>query len=465
MGIVSSTGIGSGIDIQSLAIQLAKAETQPALNSISRQTDSVSTRLSGLGSLKSALSTFKSALTDLKDGSVFSTYKVSSSDESILTASAGTGSTAGSYALEVTQLAKAQKSIATSEFADSSALVGSGTLSFQAASGDSFDLTVGATTSLIDLRDAINQASGNSFVTASIINVDNATSTGTISKLVLTAKQTGSDNAFTVSGSDDDGNNTDASGLSRLFSGNLSTQVSAQDAIVKIDGQTATRSSNTITDLLAGVTLDLQSANVGTTVDLNVSLDNDAIQTAIGNFVDAYNKFSSTTQSLGKYGGATDGSGAGNGPLIGDSTLRLISSQIRQNASATVSSITDGYNSLAMIGISIKDGTMSLDSAKLEEALAANSDSVSNVFASSDGVAVRLYDLSSNFLQSGGTLDSQQNSLNKQLSALAEKKLDVEDQQASVQEMLLKQFTAMDVAVGTFNSTGSFLTNWLNSLN
>lgn len=464
MSIVSTTGLGSGIDIQSLVSQLATAEKQPALNAIKRQEDAANTRLSGLGTLKSALSTFQSAVSKLKDGSLFQTHNVSSSNESLLKATVGSGAVAGRYAVEVTQLAKAQKSITTSEFADSSATVGTGTLTFSTTSGSTFDVTVdGTNNTLAGIRDAINTASGNTSVTASIINVDNAAGTGTISKLVLSANNSGVDNAFTVSGTDADGNNTDSSGLSQIFSTGLNNQTTALDAIIQVDGQTATRSSNTISDVLQGVTLNLQAAEVGTTVNVDVTLDNTAINKTISDFVTAYNSLHTTTKSLGQYGGSTDGTG--NGALIGDSTLRYVSSQLRQDTTGSVSSVSGDYNSLAMIGVSVdKDGVMSLDGTQLDSALNASLQSVSDIFSSTNGVATRLYSKLDTFLQSGGPLDSQQTSLKKQLSTLGDRRSDVESRSTAYQSMLLKQFTAMDVTVGKFNSTSNFLSSWISKL-
>jgi len=486
MGIVSSVGLGSGIDIQTLVSQLSKAESQPALNAISRQKTIADTRLSGLGTLKSALSDFQAVVAKFKDGSLFKTHKSTSSDETILKVTAGTGSASGAYAVKVTQLAAAQKSITAAEFTDPSALVGGGTLTIGTGSA-SFDVTTTGTTTLADLRDAINGASDNSFVNASIVNVDRTPNTvytkgdplygtddplyGTpeyyakVSRLVLTAKNTGEANGFTVTGTDSDG--TDGNDLLRFTSANLQPQTIAANAIIEVDGQTATRSSNNISDVLTGVTLNLQKVSAETTVNVNVGVDNEAIKTAVNEFVTAYNKLSSTTQGLGKFGGATDGSGSGNGALIGNSTLRYISSQLRQKATDEVfPAETNKINSLAIIGVAInKDGVMSLDSTKLDAALAADPQSLSNLFSSPDGVAVRMHNRLSDFLQSGGPLDSQQNSLKKQLSALDSRKLDVERRQSSVEAMLLKQFTAMDISVGTFNSTGTFLSNWINNLN
>lgn len=461
--ITSSLGLGSGIDINSLVSQLVAAEGQPAFNAILRQEDSVNARLSGIGTLKSALSTFETAVNKLKDGSLFKTHKATSSDESILKATAGTGSVAGSYAVEVTQLAKKQKSITAAEFASTSTVVGTGTLTFAATSGSSFSVTADSSNNTLEgLRDAINSASGNTFVTASIINVDNSTSTGTISKLVLTSKNTGTTNAFTVTGSDDDGNNTDTSGLSQLFSTNLTAQTAAADAIIEVDGQTATRGSNAITDVLPGITFDLKAAAVGTTVNVDVSVDNDAISKTISDFVTAYNALHTTAKALGKYGGADD---TDNGALIGDATLRYVTSQLRQDTTNIVSSITGSYNSLAMIGVTIdKDGVMALDSDQLDTALSADFQSVSDVFSSSDGVANRLYTRLDGYLQSGGPLDSQQTSLKKQLTTLEDRRTDVQGRMDNLRKSLQKQFIAMDTLVGRFNSTGSFLTNWINNL-
>jgi len=465
MAIASAIGIGSGIDINTLVTQLVTSEGQPAFNAIQRQESAVNARLSGLGTLKSALSDFQSVVSKLKDGSLFQTHQAASSDESRLLVTAGIGSVAGSHTVEITQLATRQKSIATAEFANLSDTVGTGSLTFTAASGSTFNLLItDGNKSLSAIRDAINGEAGNDFVTASIINVDNADSSGTISKLVLTAKEPGSDSAFTVTGTDSDGQD-DALGLSRIFSSQSKILTGALDAIVKVDEQTATRSTNSLTDVLPGLTLDLKAAGVGTKINVEVTLDTEAVNKTIGDFVSAYNKLHTTTKNLGKYGGSTDGSGSGNGALLGDSTLRLVASQMRQLASNTVSSAANDYNSLAMIGIKIdKEGVMSLDSTQLNSALAANLQSVSSVFSSSDGVATRLDARLNDFLQSGGPLDSQQSSLQKQLSGFESRRNDVQARMDSLQKSLLKQFTAMDLAVGQFRNTGSFLSNWINTL-
>lgn len=456
--IQSSTGLGSGLNINSIVTQLVAAEGQPTYNRINKQESAINTRLSGLGTLKSALSTFQTAVNALKTGTIFQTNSATSSNSAILTVTPGTGSVAASHAIEVTHLAASQSSITTAEFANTAATVGTGTLTFTSA-GSSFSLTVDSSNnSLVGLRDAINSASGNTSVSASIVNVDNAAGTGTISKLVLTAKNSGTANAFTVSGTDNDGNNTDNSGLSQIFSANLANQTTAADAVIKVDGQTATRSSNTISNVLQGVTLNLQSAVPGTTVNVGVSLNTGAISTAVNNFVNAYNTLHSTTASLGAYGGV----GGANGQLFADPTLEYVTNQMRTLSTGVVSSATGGYNSLAMIGVSVdKTGVMSLDSTQLNKALSANVQSVSNVFSSSDGVATRLGASLSNMLLSSGSISSQTTSLNNQLAALEKQRAAEQRYLDSYQASLQKQYAAMDALVGKYNSTSSYLTSWI----
>lgn len=458
-GVTSSLGIGSGMDINGIVSQLVKAEGQPQFAAISRQETATQTRLSALGSLKSALSTFQTAVKKLKDGNLFKTNQAVSANTAIFTATAGAGSVPGTHSVEVTQLAKAQNSITNAEYINSSSVVTAtgGTLNFTYGPGSTktpFAVTIGTNATLANIRDAINGAAGNKGVTASIVNVDSTVTPGTtISKLVLTSKDTGVANGFNLAVTGGD------AGLNALdtitLPANYTTTASA-DAVIKVDGLAATRSTNTITDVLSGVTLNLQSAVPGTAVNLNLTLDNAAINKTITDFVTAYNNFHTATKDLSKYSGTTDGA---NGPLLGDSLLRNMTSKLRQDASNTVTSVTSDYNSLAMIGIKIDGyGVMSLDSTKLNTALAANLSAVSDVFSSANGVAVRLDTDLTQYLQSGASLDTQQSTLNKTLKSLASKRESVQLRLDNLQKSMQKQFIAMDIAVGQFQSTAQMLT-------
>lgn len=460
MSISSSTGLGSGMDLNGIVTQLVTAEGQPQFNAITKQETAAQSRLSGLGTLKSALSTFQTTVQKLKDGSAFKATQAVSSNESVLKVTTGVGSVAGTHSVKVTQLAKAQQSVTATEYTNSAAAVADvgGTLDFTFPTGSTktaFSITVDSTNNtLARIRDAINSSASNNGITASIINVDSTVTPGTtVSKLVFTAKDSGSINGFTLTTT---GGDAGLDKLNTATSANYST-TSAADAIISIDGQTATRSTNSMTDVIQGVTLDLQSLQspTDTAVNVNVSLDSTAINKTITDFVSGYNTFRTATSNLSKQGSSS----GSNGTLVGDSTLLSITSKLRQDTTNTVSSATSSYNSLAMIGISIdKDGVMSLDSTKLNSALSANLSSVSDVFSSSDGVATRLNSRLTGYLQSGGSLDTQQTSLGKQLKSLTTKRADVQLRLDNLQKGLQKQFIAMDLAVGQLKSTASFLT-------
>jgi len=455
MAIASSLGIGSGIDINTIVKQLVAADGKPAFDAINRKTNSANARLSALGRLKSSLADFKIATGKLNDVGSFSTHKVVSQDKTLLTATSGLGAAAGSYSLEVQQLAEAQK-LTSKGYTGYSAAVGSGTLTLSVA-GNAFSITLDSTNNTLQgVRNEINKAANNSGVNASIINVDNGTG-GTVSKLVLTANKTGSANAITVTATE----NPAVPGLASLVydpagSGvaNLTQQRAAKDAKILVDGQMATRSTNDISDVIQGVTLNLKKAAIGTTFNVDVTLDEKSITTVADGFVKAYNGLMSIVKDLGKYDPANKTAGA----LMGDSTLRSVQAQIRRAVGDQVSSATSSYNSLAMIGIAIdKSGTMSLDSTKFSTALKDNLSAVSDVFSSSNGVAARLGTRLNQYLQSGGTFDLQTKSLSNQISSYSDERAKVQLRLDNLQAGLKKQFIAMDVAVGQFRSTGSYL--------
>jgi flagellar hook-associated protein 2 len=238
--------------------------------------------------------------------------------------------------------------------------------------------------------------------------------------------------------------------------------VPAADAEIEIDGLTAIRSSNQISDVLQGVTLNLQSAAPGTEINVDIKLDNQAIKQVVTDFVTAYNSFIGAADRLGKVG--SDGSS--NGALVGDSTLRRIRNDLRQETSSEVSSAPNDFNSLKTIGIDIdRYCSMTLDASKLDKALSSNLSAVSDIFASNSGIANRLDDKIRVYLQTGGALDTRQSSLQKQLTSLGKRRESIQLHLDNLQKNYQKQFIAMDVAVGRFQATGSFLTNQLAQFN
>jgi len=227
---ISSAGIGSGIDINSLVQQLVESEGSNKSNRLNLKEAEYQADISAFGSLKGALSIFQKAVQGLQDAGDFQNRSATSSNTEVFTASADETADFSQYGIEVVQLAQANKLITQAGFADTD-VVGSGTLTLTQGA-DSFSIDVGATDTLTDIRDAINAADDNTGIGAAVINVDDGLGLGgTVQKLVFTANDTGLDKAITVSGTDDDVNGLN---LTRLFSASLDEPAAALNGQIKV---------------------------------------------------------------------------------------------------------------------------------------------------------------------------------------------------------------------------------------
>ncbi len=388
-GSISSPGIGSGLDVNSIVTQLMAIEQQPLTDLQTKET-SLQTRISAFGSVKSALASFQNALAGMTTTAGFQTLAANVGDSSALAASVAAGASAGSYALNVTSLAQAQK-IASTGFTSTSSTVGTGTLTFTfgTTAGTLFtpdssqppqSVTIGAgQDTLSGIRDAINSAQVG--VTATIVNDGSASG----QRLVLTSSKTGAASSMQISVADDDGNATDTAGLSQLAydpaaaagSGRNMTQTQgAQDAALTLDGLAITRASNTITDAIPGVSLTLKSLTSAPT-SLTVTADNSGVSTSVASFVAAYNAVASTLTSLTAYDASTQTASV----LTGDSTVRLVQNQLRTLVGGSLGN-GGRYDTLSQIGVSFQDdGTLKLDSSVLQTALNTDSNAVAELFA------------------------------------------------------------------------------------
>ncbi len=318
----------------------------------------------------------------------------------------------------------------------------------------------GENNTLAALVDAINYAPDNKLVSASIITVDSTTNPGTqVSKLVLTAQNGGVSKGFSIDATAGDKRLTyDPIATPDSFVN--STTVAAYDTTEASNandgGMSITRSSNSISDAIPGVTMTLVDKG---TAKLDSRLDQAAISQPISTFVDAYNKLNETLKQLTVYVKPGD---SGNGPLLGDSTIQTITTQLKSFVNGKVSTATGDFNSLNQLGVTFdKNGVMTLDSTVLNKSITTNLTSVSNIFASKEGIAVKINTSISQYLDAKGSLTLQQDSLNKQLVTLTTEKAAVEARLATSQKSLQKQFIAMDTAVSQFKNTGTFLTQAL----
>jgi len=393
MAGIQATGLGSNLDVGGLVDKLMTIEQVP-VDKMNAKIGATQVKVSAYGSFRSVLSQFQATLKSLADPTNFKIGKASVEDPTVATASASATADPGSYSLEVTALAKAQKLSSGGVFSAITDVVGTGTLSIQYGTYDpagagSFTLNGDKGTQTIEIdpahstlagvRDAINAAKGG--VSASIIN------DGSGFRLVVSARDTGAANSLKISVTDGDLGNSDASGLSTFAydptaavgSGkNMSQLMAAQNATLLVDGLLVSKASNTITDVIGGTTLSLLKTNIGTPTKFTVSADTAVAQTAVDNFVKSYNELNKTINDLTKFGvEAKD-----RGPLQGDATLRSVASDIRNGLTAIVSGAVGIYKALPQVGLTFdRNGALSVDSVKLQAALKADPIALQSLFA------------------------------------------------------------------------------------
>lgn len=386
--MLSSPGIGSGLDINGIISKIMAAEQRP-LKALDTKEAKQQTQLTAFGTLKGALSAFQGSLSALTNPAKFSGITGGIADTAIAAVSATSSAVAGSHSLEVQTLAQAHK-LKSANFAATSTAVGSGTMTIQFGtySGGAFTLNAekaaqsitisSGNSTLSGIRDEINKA--NAGVTASIVN------DGTGNRLVIASKDTGLSNALKITVTDADGNNTDNAGLSQLVydastggTVNMTQTAAASNATLVIDGISISKASNKITDAIEGVTLDLLKTNAGSTTTVNLARDTASIQSAISGFVKAFNDLNKSITDVSKYNAATKQASI----LTGDSTVRAIQMQIRKALADPLTTAGGGLTMLSQVGVSFQtDGTLKFDSSKLTTTLNDPTKDVSTLFAS-----------------------------------------------------------------------------------
>ncbi|MCP5274208.1 MAG: flagellar filament capping protein FliD [Burkholderiales bacterium] len=386
--MLSTPGIGSGLDINGIVSQLMAIERRP-LTVLDAKEARQQTQLTAFGTLKGALSSFQSSLSTLTSPANFSAISASLADTSLASVSANASAITGSYDVEIQTLAQSQK-LKSDNFASSSTSIGSGTLTIQFGTynGGTFTLNPQKAaqsiaispvdSSLAGIRDAINQSDAG--ISASIVN------DGSGDRLVIASKDTGISNALKITVSDDDGNNIDNTGLSQLAydastggTANLSETVAASNATMVIDGIPISKASNKITDAIEGVTFNLLKAEIGTTTTLNITRNTTSIEKSISSFVDAFNDLNQTITDLSKYNAETKQASI----LTGDFTVRSLQNQLRNALSEPLKTAGGGLSILSEVGISFQDdGSLKFDSSKLTDIVNDTSKDISSLFAS-----------------------------------------------------------------------------------
>ena len=445
MAAISGAGMLSGLPVDDLVTSLMSIERQPLANLQSKQT-SFNAKLSAFGTLKSAVSTFQTAVKNISGDALSALTATSSKTETIgVSAAKGSGAAAGIYSIEVSKLAQSDKLV--------SAGVATGTI-FTAA-GSSMAITIAGKTTNLTLEDgglaslsnAINKA--NAGVTATVLN------DGTSDRLVITGNDTGSANGVSIAAS---------GSLAAFATGAGSTMTksqTAQNAEMTIDGIPVSKPSNTVTDAIKGVTLNLAQTNVGSPVKISLAKDLTAVTTNITAFVDAYNALATAVNKQTAYN-ATTKSGA---VLNGDASARSIMTGIRAELGKAVGE-AGGLKTLSDIGISFqRDGTLKLEKPdKLKSALETNFTGVSSLFSSSDGIGTRLSKVTEDMLGSKGVFKTRTDGLNATIDSLGKSRDRMELQLAQTEKRYRAQFTSLDTMMVNMQSMSSYMTQQLAAL-
>lgn len=455
---ISSAGSGSGIDVRGLIDDLLAAEGQAKTAKFDLEESQTLAKITGFGTLNSALSELQTKISALQNESDFQKRTAKSEDDTIFTVIADSSASKGNYSVEITQLAQNHK-LSSTDFANPNAVVGTGTLKFTIGAVEhSFDITSDSQT-LTGIKNKVNQVSGTTGVSATIVNTD------TGSRLMFSSNEPGVDNVFTISVmSDGDGNDADNAGLSQLDSDYATITQAGIDSIVKIDGATVTSSSNTIEDAIDGVTIDLLKTNALDAKTLTVDLDKSSVRSNIQGFVENYNAIVDAISSLN----TVDPENASNsGVLVGDSVLRSFDLQVRRVITSVVDTVPGGVSTLAEIGITTDrfTGKLDLNPARLNNALDQDYDTVGLLFAKSEeGIAPKLDSLISRYIGLDGIINNKTQGLNSSISLISERREQLERNLQSMESRLLTQFIAMDSIVAQLRSTSDFLTQQLVNL-
>ena len=373
MSSVSISGLVSGINVQSLITSLSAAYQQP-ITLLQNQEQSYQSTLSAWGSVQSSLSSLQSTVAGLQNVTSLNNRTVNLSNSSAVSGTASSNAPLGTYSLSNIVLAQTQ-SVYSDDFASATnTAIGTGTLQIQVGSGSVTNINIdGSNNSLNGIAAAINQS--NSGVNAAVIF------DGTGYRLTLTGNNTGAANAFTVSTSGATGSLANLS-YSASASGGMTESQTARNASVSINGLSVTSATNAVSGAIPGVSLNLLQASGSTT--LTVANDTSAFVTSVQSFVTAFNTTMGTLNQLTAFNGGSTSSGAsGSGPLIGNAGIQTLRTQLLNLISGQGIGTTPGsaYTSLGAVGISLaQDGSLSLDTGTLGQALQSNYNAVAGLF-------------------------------------------------------------------------------------
>lgn len=459
MASISSAGIGSGLNVESLVTGLMAVEQQP-LTRLQTQQSSYQSKISALGTLKSALSSLQAAAKAMTPAigqsatTALKSYAASFSDSTVASATISGSAVAGNYSLEVKSLIANQSQAFVNSYGAGDTVVATpGTLTFTTGSGASAKTTSltldSSQTSLSAVRDAINGA--NAGVSASIV-----TDSQGKQNLLMTATTAGTPGAVTIGGTAEF---ADPNNVGSTIAANAAFKVTqaATDATVMFQGVEITSTTgNTINNAIDGVTLNL--TKTGTTT-LTVTQDNSSLKSKLDSFISAYNSLNSSIKSLGAYNATTKTGSV----LTGDASLRSIQTQVRSAITSIPAGLaSNSIKNLSEMGVSFQaDGSLSVDSTKFSAAVDKNFDAVATAIS---GYSSAVQTATTNLLSSRGVISSRTDGLNASINSISKQIDTLNTRLTAIEKRYRSQFTALDSTIASMNSTSSFLTQQLKSL-
>jgi flagellar hook-associated protein 2 len=473
MGI-SSPGIGSGLDVQSIVSQLVALDKQP-LQQLQVKASGLNSQISAYGQLQSQIANLQTQAANLASAASWETMAVSSSNSSAIVGTATSAAAPTSFSMEVSQLARAQ-SAGSVVFATGSS-VGTGVLKIQLGTWDKGEFTSASDGTAVFSPGASSEVSINITAAddtlakvAAKINATNAGVNATVlhdasgDRLLMRSSTTGAASGFRIQAVDDDGNNIDGAGLSRLAfdpenaTAGLALTQTAQDTLATINGVSVASANTTFSNAIDGLTL---TATQVTTAPVNVTVSRDttSARANITAFISSYNALNNALSTMTGYNASTKTAGT----LQGDSTAVGLQTALRQ----LVGSLGPGggaFSRLSDIGVQFQtDGTLKADDTKLNAAMT-NPDALKTFFAAdntgtaSDGLATRINDFASGLLDPSGIFTTKTKSLQDAVKRNSDEQTTVNTRADQHQTQLLAQYSRLDSNLSQLTALNTYIT-------
>ncbi|MGY0633009.1 flagellar filament capping protein FliD [Luteimonas sp. A478] len=447
-------GIGSGLDISSIVNQLVASERAPQDARLNKLEAGAKFKLSGLGGIASAFDTLKGALEKLQKADSLGSRSVttlsgagaSGPEASVLTATAGRNTPIGRYQIEVLSLASAHKLVGNGMEADTTFDAGSLVLEI---GGETVGIGIEAGSNLADVRSAINSAAARHGVQAAILTSDQGR------HLSIAGSKTGSEHAISIT--------VDSGGpdLHALVD-SLEERTPAADAQVLIDGLPSTSTGNSIGEAVPGLTLQLRATG---SMTVDVAADPTGSRAAVQEFVNSYNAALKAIAGATSYNTETRTPSA----LTGDAQVRGATAQLRGTMGGLLAGLASRGLDAGTLGLQTRgfpdaDGSLVLDAAKFDAALAENAAGIIDAFTGEDGLAAQLKTVVDGYVGSDGAFTTRNKSLNDQIKDVTRQREALDTRMENVARRYQTQFVALDSLMAQMTTTSSYLSQQLSML-